>query len=152
MLFDKIRFPDQSLIHSVIRQESNFDISATSHAGAKGLMQLMPYTAKRVSQGLNLEYSKSKLTDNPNYNVILGSAYLDILLSNLDGSYILTAGHLFNRKDNFENFNNIVAKVFKIVKNDIEEVIIDTGAINGVSEPIIVHSKNKTKPEKTSAA
>ena len=50
----------------------------------------MPYTAKKVSQGLNLEYSKSKLTDNPNYNVILGSAYLDILLSNLDGSYILT--------------------------------------------------------------
>ncbi len=88
--FGKIKFPDQSLIHSVIRQESQFDPKAGSHAGAKGLMQLMPYTAKRVSQGLNLEYSKSKLTENPNYNVILGSAYLDILLSNLDGSYILT--------------------------------------------------------------
>tara|TARA_B100000401_G_scaffold428689_1_gene361553 strand:- start:425 stop:1684 length:1260 start_codon:yes stop_codon:yes gene_type:complete len=37
-------------------------------------------------------------------------------------------------------------------QNDIEEVIIDTGAINGVSEPIIVHSKNKNKTEKTSAA
>ena len=37
-------------------------------------------------------------------------------------------------------------------QNDIEEVIIDTGAINGVSEPIIVHSKNKNKSEKTSAA
>tara|TARA_B100001121_G_scaffold102758_1_gene91136 strand:+ start:1359 stop:2618 length:1260 start_codon:yes stop_codon:yes gene_type:complete len=37
-------------------------------------------------------------------------------------------------------------------QNDIEEVIIDTGAINGVSEPKIVHSKNKTKTEKTSAA
>ena len=88
--FGKIIFPDQSLIHSVIRQESQFDPKAGSHAGAKGLMQLMPYTAKKVSQGLNLEYSKSKLTDDPNYNVILGSAYLDILLSNLDGSYILT--------------------------------------------------------------
>ena len=37
-------------------------------------------------------------------------------------------------------------------QNDIEEVIIDTGAIKGTSEPIIVHSKNKTKSEKTSAA
>jgi len=37
-------------------------------------------------------------------------------------------------------------------QNDIEEVIIDTGAINGVSEPIIVHSKNKNKSEKTTAA
>ena len=37
-------------------------------------------------------------------------------------------------------------------QNDIEEVIIDTGSINGASEPKIVHSKNKTKQEKTSAA
>ena len=37
-------------------------------------------------------------------------------------------------------------------QNDIEEVIIDTGSINGVSEPLIVHSKNKNKSEKTSAA
>ena len=37
-------------------------------------------------------------------------------------------------------------------QNDIEEVIIDTGAIKGTSEPIIVHSKTKTKSEKTSAA
>ena len=37
-------------------------------------------------------------------------------------------------------------------QNDIDEVIIDTGAINGVSEPLIVHSKNKTKSEKTTAA
>jgi len=37
-------------------------------------------------------------------------------------------------------------------QNDVEEVIIDTGAINGVSEPLIVHSKNKNKSEKTSAA
>ena len=88
--FGKIIFPNQSLIHSVIRQESQFDPKAGSHAGAKGLMQLMPYTARRISKGLNLEYSKSKLTKNPQYNVILGSAYLDILLSKYNGSYILT--------------------------------------------------------------
>lgn len=88
--FGKIIFPDQSLIHAIIRQESQFDPKAGSYAGAKGLMQLMPYTAKRISKGLKIEYSKSKLTDDPKYNVILGSAYLDRLLSNYNGSYILT--------------------------------------------------------------
>ena len=88
--FGKIRFPDQSLIHSVIRQESQFDPKAGSYAGAKGLMQLMPYTAKRISKGLKIEYTKRKLTEDPKYNVILGSAYLDKLLSKYNGSYILT--------------------------------------------------------------
>jgi soluble lytic murein transglycosylase len=50
----------------------------------------MPYTAKRVSKGLKIPYSKNKLTEDPSYNVILGSAYLDQLLSSYDGSYILT--------------------------------------------------------------
>ena len=88
--FGKIIFPDQNLIHSVTRQESQFDPKAGSYAGAKGLMQLMPYTAKRISNGLKLEYTKSKLTEDPKYNVILGSAYLDKLLSNYNGSYILS--------------------------------------------------------------
>ena len=88
--FGKIIFPSQPFIHSVIRQESQFDPKAGSYAGAKGLMQLMPYTAKKLSKGLNLKYSKSRLTSDPEYNVILGSAYLDGLLSKYDGSYILT--------------------------------------------------------------
>ena len=50
----------------------------------------MPYTAKKVSQGLKLSYTKEKLTENPKYNVILGSAYLDKLLSKYNGSYILS--------------------------------------------------------------
>ena len=49
--------------------------------------------------------------------------------------------------------NTLLKTMFELPgQNDIEEVIIDTGAINGVSEPIIVHSKNKNKPEKTTAA
>ena len=88
--FGKIIFPSQPLIHSVIRQESQFDPEAGSYAGAKGLMQIMPYTGKKLSKGLNLKYTKSRLTSDPKYNVILGSAYLDQLLSLYDGSYILT--------------------------------------------------------------
>ena len=37
-------------------------------------------------------------------------------------------------------------------QENIEEVIIDSGAAKGVSQPVIVHSKNKSKSEKTSAA
>ena len=88
--FGKIIFPPQTFIHSVIRQESQFDPKAGSYAGAKGLMQIMPYTGKKLSKGLNLKYTKSKLTSDPTYNVILGSAYLDQLLSMYDDSYILT--------------------------------------------------------------
>ena len=88
--YGKIIFPEQSFIHSVIRQESQFDPRAGSYAGANGLMQLMPYTAKKLSSGLNLKYSKSRLKDDPEYNVILGSAYLDQLLSKYSHSYILT--------------------------------------------------------------
>ena len=88
--YEKLLFPSQSLIHAVIRQESQFDPKAGSYVGAKGLMQLMPYTAKKVSQGLMLSYSKQKLTDDPKYNVILGSSYLGDLLSSYNGSYILS--------------------------------------------------------------
>ena len=49
--------------------------------------------------------------------------------------------------------NTLLKTMFDLPgQNDIDEVIIETGAINGASEPIIVHSKNKTKTEKTSAA
>ena len=81
------KIPETSFILSVIRQESEFDISANSHAGAKGLMQLMPYTAKIVSKQAKLPYSKSKLTTNPEYNINLGSYYMAGLILNYEGSY-----------------------------------------------------------------
>ena len=81
------KIPETSFILSIIRQESEFDISANSHAGAKGLMQLMPYTAKIVSKQAKLPYSKSKLTTNPEYNINLGSYYMAGLILNYEGSY-----------------------------------------------------------------
>jgi len=79
--------PNQELILAVIRQESEFDSTANSSAGAKGMMQLMPYTAKLVSKQAKIGYSRSKLTTNPDYNINLGSYYLATLLEEFDGSY-----------------------------------------------------------------
>jgi soluble lytic murein transglycosylase len=81
------KIPESSLILSIIRQESEFDMTANSHAGAKGLMQLMPYTAKLVSKQAKLPYSKSRLTSDPEYNINLGSHYIAGLLLNYEGSY-----------------------------------------------------------------
>ena len=81
------KIPEQALILSIIRQESEFDTSANSSAGAKGLMQLMTYTAKTVSKQAKLSYSKSKLTKDPVYNVKLGSYYIAGLILEYDGSY-----------------------------------------------------------------
>ena len=67
------KIPESAFILSIIRQESEFDLSANSHAGAKGLMQLMPYTAKLVAKQAKLPYVKSRLTSDPEYNINLGS-------------------------------------------------------------------------------
>lgn len=82
--------PEMALVLAVIRQESEFDQTAVSRAGAKGLMQLMPATAKGVAKGLGLNHSEGKLTEDPDYNVQLGSAYLTELITQFDGSYLLT--------------------------------------------------------------
>ena len=81
------KIPESSFILSIIRQESEFDIKANSHAGAKGLMQLMPYTAKLVSKQAKLPYSKSRLTSDPEYNINLGSHYIAGLILEYEGSY-----------------------------------------------------------------
>jgi soluble lytic murein transglycosylase len=81
--------PEDALILAVIRQESAFDQKATSSAGALGLMQLMPRTAKQIAKKLQLPYSDAKLTKDPSYNIKLGRAYLSDLVNGFDGSYIL---------------------------------------------------------------
>ncbi len=81
------KIPESAFILSIIRQESEFDLSASSHAGAKGLMQLMPYTAKLVSKQAKLPYSRSRLTKDPEYNINLGSHYIAGLILDYDGAY-----------------------------------------------------------------
>tara|TARA_Y100000590_G_scaffold424816_1_gene532139 strand:- start:157 stop:1545 length:1389 start_codon:yes stop_codon:yes gene_type:complete len=86
-IVNKKRMPKQELVLAVIRQESEFDQKANSYAGARGLMQLMTYTAKLVAKQAKLQYSKSRLTTDPEYNLKLGSYYLAGLLEEYEGSY-----------------------------------------------------------------
>ncbi len=74
---------------AIARRESELNESAISPAGARGLMQIMPATARKVSKDIGVKYSKARLTSDWRYNAQLGTAYLGGLLELFDGSYIL---------------------------------------------------------------
>ena len=78
-----------SLAHGITRQESSFDRTAVSGAGARGLMQLMPGTAAEQAGKMGYGYDAARLTSDPAYNVMLGSAYFRRLLTQWNGSYPL---------------------------------------------------------------
>ncbi|QJB70564.1 transglycosylase SLT domain-containing protein [Parasphingorhabdus halotolerans] len=76
-------------IHAITRQESQFAQGAISHAGARGLMQLMPGTAREQAGKNGLSYNISALTDDPQYNIKLGSGYFERMLDYYGGSHPL---------------------------------------------------------------
>lgn len=78
-----------TMIHAIARQESQFAQNAVSHAGARGLMQLMPATANEQAGKLGLAYSSSALIEDAGFNIQLGSSYFQRLLSYYNGSYPL---------------------------------------------------------------
>jgi soluble lytic murein transglycosylase len=80
-----------SLAHGIMRQESSFDRAAVSHAGARGMMQLMPPTAREVAGRVGLPYDFGRLTADPSYNVALGSNYLATLMEQWGGNVVLAA-------------------------------------------------------------
>lgn len=81
--------PEEALVFSLIRQESSYYSAAKSSTGARGLMQLMPATAKSTAKIAGLPYSRVQLTTRSDYNLTLGQAYLSSVLDRFDGSYVL---------------------------------------------------------------
>ena len=81
------QMPNPEVVLAIIRQESEFDRKANSWAGARGMMQLMKYTAKLVAKQAKLSYSISGLTKDPEYNIKLGSYYFNSLMENYNGIY-----------------------------------------------------------------
>lgn len=94
-VMDKVRRSnplDPAMVHAIIRQESRFDVDALSPAGALGLMQLMPATAKETAGKLGIPHRKAWLTERPEHNIILGSEYLSRMLDRYNGSLPLAIG------------------------------------------------------------
>jgi len=69
-----------SLAHGISRQESSFDPYAVSHAGARGMMQLMVGTARDQAGKLGVGFDSYRLISDPSYNVMIGSAYFRHML------------------------------------------------------------------------
>lgn len=80
---------DRALAYAIIRQESMFNPIARSGANARGLMQLIPSTARRTARKLGLRYNTLKLTRDPDYNTRLGSHYISGLVKHQKESLIL---------------------------------------------------------------
>ena len=80
----------EALCYAVARQESEFNVAAVSAAGARGLLQLLPGTAKAMAKKAGLPYSASRLVTDAAYNATLGSAFLAQQLARFNGSYVLT--------------------------------------------------------------
>jgi soluble lytic murein transglycosylase len=81
---------DPAFVYGLIRQESRFVMDARSGAGASGLMQLMPATARWTAKKIGLAYTPGAITDR-DLNLRLGTAYLKLVLDDFGGSQTLAA-------------------------------------------------------------
>ncbi len=82
---------EPALAMSIARQETELNQRAISPAGARGLMQLMPRTAKKVASWIGESYSRDRLLDDWQYNARLGQSYLAEQIITFGGSYVLAA-------------------------------------------------------------
>jgi soluble lytic murein transglycosylase len=83
---------DWVMVHAIARQESEFDRTRESHAGARGMMQLMPGTAREQAGKLGMQYLSADLTGAPQYNITLGDAYFARMMNYYGGAYPLAVG------------------------------------------------------------
>jgi len=81
----------KELVLAVIREESRFRQTATSHVGAKGMMQVMPGTAKGVGREAGVNVDLGMMSSNPDYNIAVGSKYLADQITKYRGNAMLAA-------------------------------------------------------------
>ena len=81
---------DPAIVYAIARQESQFDTRVTSIANAKGLMQVIPSTARAIARKFGLPWDEKKLGADPVFNVQLGAAELGDLLEFYRGNPVLT--------------------------------------------------------------
>ncbi|MFT4090896.1 MAG: lytic transglycosylase domain-containing protein [Asticcacaulis sp.] len=85
-----VKSPEAAFVLGITRQESGFDPNVRSHANARGMMQLIPPTARAVARRMSLSYSDAMLYE-PEYNMSLGAYHLGELVDRFGGSYIMAA-------------------------------------------------------------
>ena len=76
---------------SIARREREFNNAVVSGAGARGLMQLLPTTARQMARRAGLPYARGRLTRDAAYNARLGSFYLDHLIKRLGNNIVLVS-------------------------------------------------------------
>jgi soluble lytic murein transglycosylase len=76
---------EPAFVYGLIRQESRFMLDIRSSAGASGLMQLMPATARWTAKKIGVPYQSQQITDR-DMNLLLGSSYLKLLMDDFGGS------------------------------------------------------------------
>lgn len=81
---------ERAVVYGIARQESEFGHEVISTAGARGLMQVMPSTAKATARLAGIAFDAKKLTSDPLYNARLGEAHLGDLIGRFRGSYVMT--------------------------------------------------------------
>ena len=84
----------KALAYAIARQESEFKVSAVSGAGAQGLLQLLPDTAKEMAKKAGMPFSKLLLTTDPGYNATLGSEFLAEQLGRFSGRFTRRLTHV----------------------------------------------------------
>jgi soluble lytic murein transglycosylase len=84
------RSPERALLLAIVRQESEFNSEIVSHAGARGLMQVMPITARHICRDHKIKCDIPRLVKDTSYNAMIGSAYIGDRKEEFDGSYVLT--------------------------------------------------------------
>jgi soluble lytic murein transglycosylase len=94
--YPTIELPAESKVEpafafAIIRQESEFYMAAVSSSGARGLMQLMPATARETARQVKLRYDVARLTSDEAYNLRLGTEFLQRLVTRFGGLYPLAA-------------------------------------------------------------
>ena len=89
--YEPLREPaEKALLMAIARQESEFNTRIVSHAGARGVLQVMPITAKDICRQYKIKCDVRRLLSDPSYNTKIASAYVADRYDDFSGSYILT--------------------------------------------------------------
>ncbi len=82
--------PETAMLLGIARQESEFNSATISTAGARGLLQVMPITARHICRDHNVKCDVPRLLTDNSYNAMIASAYIGDRMAEFGGNYVLT--------------------------------------------------------------